>query len=234
MKVKKKSYQIIIPARGGSKRFPKKNIVSFIDKPLIAHSIEFALMSFSKENIWVNTDDDEIEKVAKQYSVQITKRPEYLGLDNTSTAEVLAYQCEIFTKNKIYFDAVILLQPTNPIRPNGLIESSIMEFELSNRGSLATFSKLNKKYGKIVESRFNPTNYNPGQRMQTIVAEYYENGLIYITKNIFLQRGLIISDDVFPYVIDKIEASVDIDEPNDLLYAEYVYESLKRSTSMEF
>lgn len=221
--MEKLNYNIIIPARGGSKRFPKKNVALFFGKPLIAHSIEFALKSFAKENIWVNTDDNEIEIVAKKYGVQITKRPYLLGTDTASTAEVLAYQCEIFVANKINCDALILLQATNPVRPENLIENCIKEFEINKRGSLASFSKLNRKFGKIVDGNFTPTNYKVGQRMQDIVPEYFENGLIYITKVENLNKGVVITEDVFPYIYDGIESYVDIDEPSDLAFAEYVY-----------
>jgi len=225
MKNKNINYQVVIPARGGSKRFPHKNIIPFIGKPLISHSIEFALKSFDKERIWVNTDDSNIEDVAKFYGIQITKRPEYLGLDTTSTAEVLAYQCEMFNINKIACDVVILLHPTNPLRPHGIIEDSINKFELVNRGSLASFSRLNRKFGKIENDYFKPTNYRPGQRMQTLIPEFFENGLIYLTKKEFLSEGKVITEDVYPLIYDGIESFVDIDEPIDLFFAEYVYSS---------
>lgn len=216
------NYQIVIPARGGSKRFPKKNVVNFLGKPLIAHSIEFALKTFSKDKVWVNTDDLEISDIAKKYDINITYRPEHLGSDTASTVDVLIYQCNQFQNDSINCDAIILLQATNPIRPANMITESISLFEKHNRGSLASFSKLNKKYGKIEGDYFRPKNYLPGQRMQDIAPEYFENGLIYITKTNELINGRVISDDVFPFIFDGIESKVDIDEPEDLVFAEYV------------
>lgn len=219
-------YQVIIPARGGSKRFPRKNVVLFQGKPLIAHSIEFALKSFPKENIWVNTDDEEIASIANSYGIQLTMRPNLLGTDIASTADVLAYQYEVFQKKDIRCDALILLQATNPLRPKNLIENCISEFELCKRESLASFSKLNRKYGKIVDGYFKPTNYKPGQRMQDIVPEYFENGLIYITKVEQLKNGNVITEDVMPFIFDGIESIVDIDEQGDIAFAEYVYKKI--------
>ena len=216
------NYQIVIPARGGSKRFPGKNIKLLGEYPLIVHSILYALESFPKENVWVNTDDEQIAEVAKQYSVNITWRPEELGTDTASTADVLRFQCEEFLKNGIPCDAVILLQATNPLRPKGMIEKATACFENEKRDSLASFSRLNKKYGKIQKGNYSPVNYFPGQRMQDIDPDYYENGLIYITKTSAILNKVVITNDVYPMVIDGIETAVDIDEADDMLFAEYV------------
>lgn len=216
-------YQVIIPARKGSKRFPGKNIANLGGKPLIAHSIEYALKFFSKELIWVNTDDPNVIDIAQKYDIQITIRPEYLGSDTASSAEVLSYQCSEFLRLGISFDACVLLQPTNPLRPHSLIQDAMSIFERSNRCSLATFSNLNKKYGRIIDERFNPLNYQPGQRMQDIEADYYENGLLYITKKENLLLGYIVTKDVFPFIVNTVESRVDIDELNDLIFAETLF-----------
>ncbi len=220
------NYQIVIPARGGSKRLPGKNLKILGQYPLIAHTILFALESFSKENIWVNTDDLEIAKVAEFFGAQVTFRPIELGLDAVSTVDVLNYQLDLFQKNKINCDAIILLQATNPFRPKRLIENSIIFFEKENRGSLASFSRLNRKYGRIINSNFIPMNYFPGQRMQDIEPDYFENGLIYITRSECILNKLVITNDVYPMIVDGLESLVDIDDSNDLIFAEFVYNKL--------
>ena len=213
-------YQVIITARKGSKRFPGKNIAPLNGKPLIAYSIEYALIFFSKELIWVNTNDPQVIDIANKYQVQITIRPDYLGSDTTSSADVLSYQCSEFLRLGIKFDACILLQPTNPIRPQNLINESILIFEKSNRRSLTTFSTLNKKYGRIINERFKTLNYIPGQRMQDIKVDYFENGLLYITKKEDLLLGYIVTEDVYPLIVNTVESLIDIDEPKDLIFAE--------------
>ena len=115
-------YQIVIPARAGSKRLHRKNLINFCGKPLISHTIEFAINSFPRDKIWVNTDDQEIKIIAQEYGVQITDRPNSLGTDNTSTADVLSFQCNDFLNSSISCDAIILLQATNPLRPAKIIE----------------------------------------------------------------------------------------------------------------
>jgi CMP-N-acetylneuraminic acid synthetase len=221
-------YQVVIPARAGSKRLPRKNLINFCGKPLISHTIEFAIKSFPRDKIWVNTDDQEIKIIAQKYGVQITTRPISLGTDTASTADVLSFQCNHFLNSSILCDAIILLQATNPLRPTKMIEESITAFEISKRGSLASFSKLNKKYGEIKNNIFKPKNYQPGQRMQEIIPDFFENGLIYITKIEELIKGKIITDNVFPFVYNGIESIVDIDLEEDLLIAEYIYHRINK------
>ncbi len=221
-------YQIVIPARAGSKRLPRKNLIKFCGKPLISHTIEFAIKSFPREKIWVNTDDQEIIIIAMEYGVQVTTRPISLGTDTASTADVLSFQCNHFLKSSILCDAIILLQATNPLRPAKMIEESITAFEICKRESLASFSKLNKKYGEIKNNIFKPKNYQPGQRMQDILPDFFENGLIYITKVEELIKGKIITDNVFPFVYNGIESIIDIDLEEDLLIAEYIYYKINK------
>ena len=215
-------YHVIIPARGGSKRFPKKNIQLLNGKPLIAYSIEYALDNFAKEFVWVNTDDQEIAEIAGNYNVNVTIRPKELGGDLVSTADVLFFQNQTFLETGIHCDAMILLQPTNPLRPAELMKNSIRIFEKESRNSLASFTPLNKKYGKINSNKYHPSNYSVGQRMQDIDPDYFENGLIYITKISSINQKKILTDDAFPLVIDDVFASVDIDEPSDMLFAEFL------------
>lgn len=219
------NYQVIIPARGGSKRFPKKNVCLLNGIPLIAHSILFANSYFPRNNIWVNTDDREIASVAEYYGVNVTIRPDELGSEAASTADVLFYQNEYFKLNNIECNAMILLQATNPVRPKNLMESAIHHYEANDRNSLASFSSLNRKYGKIKSNFFEPANYIPGQRMQDIEPDFFENGLIYITNTKSIQQKEIITADVFPLIIDSVEAMVDIDEPGDILFAEFLIQT---------
>jgi N-acylneuraminate cytidylyltransferase len=220
------NYQLVIPARGGSKRLKGKNIIPLGGIPLIAHSILYAKKSLPDLTVFVNTDDLEIAEVARSYGAQITERPAALGLDTTSSVEVLQHQLQWFEQNQIPCDAMILLQATNPLRPDWLMEKAIRSFETANRKSLAGFSVLNRKYGQIDSDHFfHPENYQPGQRMQDLIPRYYENGLIYITQAQSIREGQILTPDVFPLVVDHVYSTVDIDEPQDLAYAAYILEN---------
>ena len=222
------NYQIVIPARGGSKRFPGKNIVNFNGKPLIAHSIEYAISNGFNGKIWVNTDSSLIANISIEHGAQVTLRTKELAGDYIPTVDVLKYQLLFFKHNKIPCDAIILLQATNPIRPDGCLRDGIKLYEQYNRSSLATFTKLNKKFGLKNNNVFFPQNYKTGDRLQDIKSSYYENGLLYITSTNAIIKGDIVTKDVYPFIIDSIESIIDIDEPNDLILAQFVFNQLEK------
>lgn len=214
------NYQVIIPARANSKRLPGKNMKLLVDKPLIQHSIDFALNQFSPDSIWVNTDDKKIIALAKKKGIKTLLRPNHLANDDTSTVDVLKFQINYFKEHEIACDAIVLLQPTNPLREEGLLKEALNRFQESSRNSLATFSASEKKIGKIENNFFIPTNYVPGQRSQDLKKSYFENGLLYITKCESVLNGKIITDDVYPLLCNDIKSSVDIDYLEDFIYAE--------------
>ena len=224
-------YQIVIPARGGSKRFPGKNLISLDGKPLIAHSIDYGKLSGMVEEVYVNTDDPEIGKVAEEHGAVVTWRPGSLGGDNVPTVDVLQYQVDFFRKNNVPCDAIILLQATNPLRPKNLLPEAVKAFENSGRNSLTTFTTLPRKFGTISDHRFVPENYAPGQRMQDLIPRYFENGMVYITRCDAIMEGEIITSDTYPMVVDSIESTVDIDEPDDLIYAEFIRKKLNEDAT---
>ena len=214
------NYQIIIPARSNSKRLPGKNMKVLGDKPLIQYSIDFALKHFSGETIWVNSDDLQIIKFAKQKGIRTLLRPKELATDFSSTADVLKFQVNYFKEKNIACDAIILLQPTNPFREDDLLKEALSNFQKRERNSLATFSVSEKKLGKIENNSFIPTNYVPGQRSQDLEKSYFENGLLYITKCDSILEGKVITEDVYPIICDTLEATVDIDYSEDFIFAE--------------
>lgn len=215
-------YKVIIPARANSKRLPGKNMKLLGNKPLIEHSIDYALSCFKADEIWVNSDDQEIIEFANTKGINTLVRPDALGLDLTSTVDVLKFQINYFKEKNIDCNSIILLQPTNPFRNEGLLSLAIKKFESSNRNSLATFSVHEKKIGKINNNFYKPTNYFPGQRSQDLEKTYFENGLLYITKCESIILGEIITEDVYPLVCNDIESKVDIDYLEDFVFAEFL------------
>lgn len=107
----------IIPARGGSKGIPHKNIKVLDGKPLICHSIDIARMFTSDENICVTTDDDKILAVVEDYGLKVPfKRPEALATDTAGTYEVIMHALDFYKAKGKYYDIVVILQPTSPFR----------------------------------------------------------------------------------------------------------------------
>lgn len=220
-----KSYKFItvIPARGGSKRFPGKNIYPFIGKPLIAHSIDYSNKCPYVCSTFVTTDSNDIKEIATQYGAKIINRPIELGGDLISSAEVLKDSVIQLMDKGFIFDYIILLQPTNPLRPKDLIEKAIDLIEANNYKSLFSVSRSHKKLGKIVDNSFVPWNYHFGQRSQDMEPLFYENGLLYITHKDLILQGCIMNENSFPLIIDHIFGEVDIDTPEDMTYGEYIY-----------
>ena len=217
-----------IPARKNSKRIKGKNLRDLNGKPLIAHSIEYALSYLNPEKIWVNTDDDKIIDLAKKYKVASYKRPNRLARDKTLTSEVIVDFAEHIIRKGIIFEHIITLQPTNPIRSELLLKSAIDKMIESKRSSLMSVSSLHKKFGRIINDEYLPMNYEIGQRHQDLEKLFYENGLIYISnKKAILEEKSHISKDVYPYLTDEIGSQIDIDYEEDLKLAELIMKKEK-------
>lgn len=211
---------VIIPARGGSKRLPNKNILSLGGIPLIAHSILYAQNNSAIiDEIYVSTDDATIKKIALECGVQVIDRPEHLSGDLEPTASALKQVLESI-EGKV--ENVILLQATNPLRPQSLLAAAFAVYEQGNYDSLFTVSRNHQKLGKIVENTFHPFNYTIGQRSQDLEPLFFENGLLYISKASLILQEIIISENAFPFEVNSIFANVDIDTQDDLEYAEYL------------
>lgn len=215
----------IIPARGGSKRIPEKNIQMFGRIPLLVHSIQYALANKEIiDDVYVSTDDLTIKRIALENGAKVIDRPQKLSGDFEPTVSALMHVLESVKSD---VENVILLQPTNPLRPQNLLKETFEKYKKENLDSLFTVSRDYHKFGKIVNSKFIPFNYLIGQRSQDLEALYFENGLLYITKASLILKDIIISENAFPFEVNHIFANVDIDTLEDLEYAEYLYQKNK-------
>ncbi len=190
-------YITIIPARGGSKRFPGKNTHELNGLPLICHSIVYSQNNPQIVGTYVSTDGEEIKRVSKEAGADIIDK----GVD---------------------FDFVVLLQATNPLRPKNLLDDAIKIIEKGENDSLFTVNKSEKKLGKIIDGKFIPWNYKFGQRSQDLDPLYYENGLLYITSKELLLQEVIEGPKAYPMVVDHPFGEVDIDTEKDFHYAEFM------------
>ena len=214
----------IIPARGGSKRLPGKNTMLLGGIPLLAHSILYAQQHDFIDAVYVSTDDEAIKKVALQYGTKIIDRPESLSGDLEPTLSALQHVLETIEET---IENVVLLQATNPLRPQNLLQEAYTVFQEKQVESLFTVSRSHLKLGKILEHKFIPYNYELGQRSQDLAPLYFENGLLYIVKASVILKNEIISKEAFPFEVNHPFASVDIDTQDDLDYAEYLFEKFK-------
>lgn len=215
----------IIPARGGSKRLPQKNTKLLANIPLLAHSILYAKQNSQIiDEIYVSTNDEEIKQIALQYGAKVIDRPESLSGDLEPTITALKHVLESIEND---VENVILLQPTNPLRPENLLKEAFDCYLKGNHDSLFTVSRNHQKFGKINDGKFIPFNYEIGQRSQDLEPLFFENGLLYITKSEKIFSDIIISKDAFPFEINYTFASVDIDTQEDFDYAQYLYNNIK-------
>ncbi len=220
-------YISIIPARGGSKRFPNKNIYPLGGLPLIAHSIEYSVNNPLISETYVSTDSQAIKTVSEEFGAIVLDRPEKLGGDFVPTSAVLQDAAVQLLSQGVDFDYMVLLQATNPLRPNSLLEESIRVLEEEKYDSLMTVNKSEKKLGRIIDNKFCPWNYEFGQRSQDLEPLYYENGLLYISSKELILNGKIIGDKMYPMIVEHVFGQVDIDTKEDMEYAEYILDKQK-------
>lgn len=119
---------VVIPARSGSKGLPDKNIKVLNGKPLIHYSIEVAQQIFNNEDICVSTDSDKYIKIAEKTGLRIPfVRPETLSTDNATTQDVLLHCLDFYEQKGVFYDYILLLQPTSPFREKKHLEDILME-----------------------------------------------------------------------------------------------------------
>lgn len=217
----------VIPARGGSKRLPGKNIKPLNGKPLLAYSIEYSLKESRIAHTFVSSDSADIMSIAKDYGATPLSRPRELSGDHVSTAAVLTEAAEQIKSYGIDFDYMVLLQPTNPLRPSKLLAEAIDIIDSLDYDGVMSVTRCDKKLGKIIENQFVPWSYKFGQRSQDIEPLYYENGLLYIASKQQILKGNILTENTYPLVVDHIYATVDIDTIEDFNYAEYIFNTYK-------
>lgn len=213
----------LIPARGGSKGIPGKNITNILGKPLIGYTIEVALESECINEIWVSSDSDDILKIATQYQeVNIHKRSNSLATDtspiNDTILEVLnlVKDCDLF----------LLLQPTSPIRDSKNIDEAV-ELIKNNKNANSLISVCGMEdvhparmyWMKNLELQPIMQQFESTRR-QDVPTAYYRNGSIYIVrKEAFIKTNSIIAKPSIGYVMPT-STLLNIDEPRDLIIAE--------------
>lgn len=229
-----KSVLVIIPARGGSKRLPRKNCLLLQGKPLIAYSIEAGRKSKYVDEVLVSTDDDEIAMIAQAYGASVPfLRPPALATDTATTEDVICHAVQYYQREKgKIFDYVMVLQPTSPLRTVTHVDAAL-EFLIGKQADAVV---------SVCETEHSPlwANVLPadgslqcflrtgikGKRSQDLPVHYRLNGAIYIcdVKRFFQEKDLFLVDNIFAYQMPQ-ECSVDIDNNIDFRLCEVLLES---------
>ncbi len=227
---KGKTFLAIIPARGGSKRLPRKNILDLNGKPLIAWSIEAALNSKYIDRVVVSTDDNEIALISKKYGAEVPfMRPLELSGDASNSASVVKDMIHRLSDMGENYECVMLLQPTSPLRDARHIDCAIKS--LIDKGANSIVSVCEVKHpvewtntipSNLLLDDF-LTNKVKNKRSQDFPRRYQLNGAIYLLKiKKFLdEESLFLQSKCYAQIMEY-RNSVDIDDADDLLLAECI------------
>ena len=217
------SFLTLIPARGGSKGIPRKNVCLFAGKPLIVHSIEQASASRHVTRVAVSTDDDEIAEVSFASGATVVWRPADISGDTASSESALIHALRDLEVNEGYRpDFVVFLQCTSPLRKADDIDAAIGKLLDQQADSLLSVSPSHRFLWADVNGQATSLNYDYRNRprRQDMPQQYVENGSIYVfRREILLEGGNRLGGKVAMHVMDE-DASWDIDTPFDLRIAE--------------
>jgi CMP-N-acetylneuraminic acid synthetase len=214
----------IIPARGGSKGIPGKNIKLLSGKPLLAYTSEIALESEYLTEVIISTEDAQIIEVAKNLKIKVPfVRPTGLALDNTPTIDVIIHALKWYEAQNIFFDAVCLLQVTSPFRTLEFLNKAIEKFIEQSPDSLVSVQKVPHEYNPHwtfeVNSHGN-LKIATGEaeiisRRQELPTAYHRDGSIYITKTSVLLKDHSLYGKSIAFIESDPEFYVNIDTMQD-------------------
>lgn len=216
----------VIPARGGSKRLPGKNLIKLAGKPLIAWTIEAAIESATFDEIVVSSDDNRILAEASKYDNIITlNRPDYLASDTATTTDAVAHALDELEDRGIRFHVVAVLQPTSPLRKAEDITAALGQF-LEHQGEiLVSVCELDHplEWSGALDSNCRLVGlHNSLHRSQDYEKRYRLNGAIYICRRENIQAGKpLIAEAPLAYVMPRLR-SLDIDTSLDLKLCELI------------
>ncbi len=216
-------YLCVIPARGGSKGVPRKNVRLVRGKPLISWTIEQARNAAEHLRIVVSTDDDEIAEIARTAGAEVPFiRPSHLAGDSTSTEAVVLHALSELGATGYRPDAVMLLQATSPVRLPGTIDRALAQFEATDCDSLVGVVPQSPFLWRIGDSPVPQYDVRHRQRRQDLAeadVPQRETGSIYVTRTyLYEQVNNRLGGRISLFVMDEIEG-IDIDTETDLLLA---------------
>jgi CMP-N,N'-diacetyllegionaminic acid synthase len=227
----------IIPARGGSKGIPGKNLKLLADKPLIAWTIETALAATLLDRVIVSTDSAEIMNVAVRYGAEVPfKRPEDLAQDDTPGVAPVLHAARWLEENEGYRpDFIMLLQPTSPLRISDDIDNAI-DLAVKRKADAVvsvTPAEAHPYWMKRIHDDGRMTDFikldQPMERRQDLPPLYVLNGALYLARyEILMERETFDTDNTFSFIMPP-ERSLDIDTPWDLYLADLILKDRYRN-----
>lgn len=226
----------LIPARGGSKGLPRKNIKSLSDKPLIAWTIEQALASKYPDNVVVSTDDKEIAEVSQKFGVEVPfLRPKEIASDTTSIIDVISHVIDFFKNRGVSFDYIALLEPTSPLRKEHDIDEAV-KLLIDNEmkaDSLVSIGEVHLEHPSIMKEvikgyvmPYKKASKNIFRR-QDLDKVFFPYGVIYMSKvEKLIKTKTFYQEKTIPYFIERWQ-NYEIDDMYDFVCVEAVLKQKK-------
>lgn len=230
----------IVTARGGSKGIPRKNLVPLAGKPLLAYTAEVALASKGLKRTVLSTDDDEIARIGKSYGLDVPfLRPAELALDGTPTIPVLQDVVRRLEEAGERYDAIFLLQPTNPLRMVSDIDGAIELLRETGADSVISFvdtgerhparMKLIDETGRVTDPPF--AEEFEGQPRQQLKKMFVRDGSVYLTRrDVLMCQNSLKGRDCRAWIIPE-ERSRNIDDEFDLFLVEQMMKYQREQTA---
>ena len=234
--INNKTFLAIIPARGGSKRLPNKNILNLSGIPLISWTINSANKSRYIDKVIVTTDSDKIADISLKYGAEVPfKRPGCLSTDHAIRPDVIKHTIDFYkNERQKEFDYVIFLQPTSPLRSEKHIDEAIRYVFDKNADAIASVCEVEHpvQWSGILPEDKDMSNFLDSTDVQTrsqdLPINYRLNGAIFICNvNKFIEFGcMLLNKNIFAYVMPQ-DVSVDIDTKLDFMIAQEILKNNK-------
>lgn len=223
----------IIPARGGSRGIPRKNVRLLCGKPLIAYTIETALSSELVDRVVVSTEDEEIAEVSKKYGAEVIRRPGELAQDDTPSLPVYQHAIRHLEKMEDYRpEIIVILQPTSPLRIVEDIDRAIEGFLEAKYDSIVSVCEVEHPphwMYTLAGNRLKPVMKDGENvtRRQDAPKVYRLNGAVYVTsREIIMKENRLLGRDTRAHIM-PLERSIDIDTELDFKLADLLMKERK-------
>lgn len=226
----------VIPARGGSKGVPRKNVRLVAGQPLISYTIEAAKRSHTLSYFLTSTDDQEIAAAAEMAGSPVLMRPSGLAADDTPMLSVIKHALAALEPSLGRCDVVVVLQPTAPLRVAADIDAAVSLLLTTGAESVVSVYQVGdhhpaRMYQRVVDRLVPYAPEPPGRFRQTLPVLYHRNGAIYASRReVIEQRHTLIGDDLCPYVMPR-ERSLNVDDEHDVLLADLLLRHLRSAVA---
>jgi len=221
----------VIPARGGSRAIPGKNIVPVAGKPMLLYTIQAALESGVSTNVVVSTDSGPIAELALSAGAQVIERPAELATDTASTEGALLHALDQMSERGDHAEFLLTLQPTSPLRKASTIVAFVRRYaEIRDRydAMLSLTEDRSFKWLMDEEGGVVPLLAEAPRRREARTPLYTEDSALYITQVEALRRtGFILGHSAAGYVMNPLE-TIDVNELTDLELVEAIVEAKRR------